>query len=330
MTLTAIAPVSSAHTRGLLIVGSGVILLSVDSLIIRLLAQSLPIIDVLFWRGIGSAIGFVLIAWGVPPHTVRVAFRSIGRAGLIVALLWAVGNVLFVFSVTHTTIAHALVIIAAAPMATAVLARVILHERTSRRTWVASLAVAGGIGLIFAAVPSQGDLIGDLAALLGALALSLNLVVLRRARLVSMVPAYAIGGILTALVSGPFVTRLSLSPREAGLAILVGVVVLPVSLSLVMRGPRYLQAPDVSLLLLLETVFAPVWAVLILGEVPDAPTLVGGGVIITALAAYSLVPGARTKAAQPNGIPVVASQADTTRRVLEREVRAEPHPRDGQ
>ena len=131
----------------------------------------------------------------------------------MVAMLWAVGNVLFVFSVTHTTIAHAFVIIAAAPMATAILARVILHERTSRRTWLVSIVVVGGIGLIFAAVPSQGDLIGDLAALLGALALSLNLVVLRRARLVSMVPAYAIGGHLDSVGLGTLRDQASRSRR---------------------------------------------------------------------------------------------------------------------
>jgi drug/metabolite transporter (DMT)-like permease len=283
------------HTRGLLTVGSGVILLSFDSLLIRLLERSLPMIDVLFWRGVGSAIGFLIIAWVVAPHGVWSAFRSIGRQGVLVALLYCIGNVMFVTSVTHTTVAHTLVIIAGAPMVTAILARLILQERASRRTWVVSIVVVVGVCLLFVAVPSRGDLIGDLAAVGGALALSLNLVVLRRARLISMIPAFAIGGTMTALFSSPFVTRFALSPREALMAILVGVVILPISLSLIARGPRYLQAPEVSLLLLLETVLAPVWAALFLREVPDVRTLVSGALIVGALAANSLVgPWSRT------------------------------------
>jgi drug/metabolite transporter (DMT)-like permease len=309
MTLRSVHRVSSPRALGLLTVGSGVTLLSVDSLMIRLLARSLPVIDVLFWRGVGGAIGFGMISWLVSPHAVRRAFRSIGREGLLVALLYCLGNVLFVTSITHTTVAHTLVIIAAAPMVTAILAYIILHEKASRRTWVVSLVVAGGVCLIFWTVPSRGDLIGDLAAVGGAFALSLNFVVLRKARLISMIPAFAIGGTLTALVSAPFVTRFSLSPREALFASLAGVVVLPISLSLIMRGPRYLQAPDVSLLMLLETVLAPVWAVLVLRELPDIPTLVSGVMIVGALAANSLGSWTRIRAVTPALSPQVEADS---------------------
>src|SRR6202035_1750067 len=92
------------HTRGLLTVGSGVVLLSFDSMLIRLLARSLPIVDVLFWRGAGTALGFGVITLAVSRGAVWTAFRSIGKAGLCVALLYSVGNVMFVNSVTHTTV----------------------------------------------------------------------------------------------------------------------------------------------------------------------------------------------------------------------------------
>jgi drug/metabolite transporter (DMT)-like permease len=211
----------------------------------------------------------------------------------MIAVLNCLGSVLFVTSITHTTVAHALVIIAAAPMTTAILARVILRERPRQLTWVVSIVVAAGVGLIFWAVPSRGDLIGDASAAAATLVLSLNLIALRRARMVNMIPACAIGGALTALVSAPSVTRFSLSPREAVFAALVGVVVLPISLSLIMRGPRYLQAPDVGLLVLLESVLGPVWAMLVLHEVPDVRTLVSGSVILGAVGANALSPRVR-------------------------------------
>jgi drug/metabolite transporter (DMT)-like permease len=307
----------SPHTSGLLIVGSGVVILSFDSLLIRLLARSLPFIDVLFWRGVGGAIGFSLIAWLVSPRGVWRAFRIIGTDGLLIAVLYSLGNATFVTSVTHTTVAHALVIIAAAPMATAILAHLILREKASRRTWVVSIVVAIGVCLVFWAVPSRGDLVGDLAAVGGALVLSLNLVVLRKARLVSMIPAYAIGGALTALFSAPYVTRFSLSPREVAFATLVGVVVLPISLSLIMRGPRYLHAPDVSLLMLLETVPGPMWVLLAFREVPDVQTLISGSMILGALAVNTLGPWARIGTAAPVSSAQVASQPDHARGATE-------------
>ena len=116
-----------------------------------------------------------------------------------------------------------------------------------------------------------------------------------------MIPAFAIGGTITALFSTPFVTRFSLSPREGLIAVLIGVVVLPIALSLVTRGPRYLQAPEVSLLLLLETVLAPVWAALFLREVPDVRTVVSGAMIVGALVANSLGPWSRTAAVGVTG-----------------------------
>ncbi|MGH2870661.1 MAG: DMT family transporter [Solirubrobacteraceae bacterium] len=278
---------SSQGSLGVLLVGSGVVLLSLDSLLIRSLAQSLPTIDLLFWRGVGAAVGFSFITGLASRSDLRRARLAIGRAGLFVAGLNCIGNVLFVTAVTHTTVAHALLIIAAAPIATAILAQLILRERASQRTWAVSVVVALGVGLVFWAIPSSGDLVGDLAAVGGACLLSLNLVVLRRVRSVSMVPAFALGGLLTALFTAPFVNRFTLSPREAGLAVLLGVVVLPVSLSLVMRGPRYLHAPDVSLLMLLETVLGPVWVALVFHEVPDVRTVVSGSIIVGALAVHA-------------------------------------------
>jgi drug/metabolite transporter (DMT)-like permease len=233
---------------------------------------------------------------------------------------------MFVTSLAHTTVAHTLVIIAASPMVTAIMARLILHEKPRRRTWLVSIVVAMGVCLIFLAVPSQGDLIGDLAAACSTLALSLNLVVLRKSKLVSMIPAFALGGTLTAVVSAPFVTRFALSPREAALATVVGVVVVPISLSLIIRGPRHLQAPDVSLLMLLETVLAPVWAAVFLAEVPDVLTLISGAMIVCALAYNSQGLWSRTASATPTHVSAVGTQPENTREVTERDIDGEPLP----
>jgi drug/metabolite transporter (DMT)-like permease len=260
------------------------VLLSVDSLLIRLLTQTLPFTNVIFWRGVGTAIGFSVLAWFGSPRRMLHLFSAIGYAGLAVATLNFIGNALFVIAITHTTVAHALVITATAPVLTAILAQLITGERATVRIWLVSVVVAVGVCLVFLAIPSRGDLVGDLSAVGGAFFLSLNFVILRRAKQVNMIPAFAIGGVLTAGAAAPFVSRFTLSPRETTIAFLAGVVVLPLSFGLVVRGLRYLQAPEVSLLILLETILGPLWVFLVLRETPDLRTVLSGSVIFMALA----------------------------------------------
>jgi drug/metabolite transporter (DMT)-like permease len=279
---------TSPHTQALMMVSFAVVVLSFDSLLIRLLIQTLSFTDVILWRGVGTAVGFSVIAWLVARRGLWRAAVTIGRAGVVVAVLNLFGNALFVTAITHTTVAHALVIISITPMLTAILSQVFLGERASARVWLVSLVIALGVCLVFLAIPSQGDLAGDVAAVGGAFFFSLTFVVLRHARRVNMMPAFALGGILTAAAAAPFATRFSLSPREAVIAFLLGVVVVPLSLGLVTRGLRNLQAPEVSLLLLLETILGPLWVLIALRETPDLRTILSGSVILLALISNSV------------------------------------------
>jgi drug/metabolite transporter (DMT)-like permease len=65
--------------------------------------------------------------------------------------------------------------------------------------------------------------------------------------------------------------------------LVLGLLVLPVSLAMIGLAPRYLPAPEVSLILRLEALLAPLWVWLVLGEVPSRETLVGGSIILTTL-----------------------------------------------
>ena len=279
---------TSPRLWGILIVATGVLMLSLDSLLIRLLAQTMPFIDVIFWRGVGAAAGFSLLTWRMSRETVGRTFKSIGRAGFAIAMLSFVGNALFVTAITHTTVAHTLVITATTPVITAVLSHFLIGERASPRVWLLSTVVAVGVFGVFLAIPSRGDLVGDSAALSTAFAFSLIFVMARQASDVNMMPAFAIGGALTVVGTAPLVTRFSLSPSEAVIAFVVGVVVVPLSFRLLMAGLRYLPAPEVSLLTLLETALGPLWVLLALRETPDLRTVLSGAVILIALASNAV------------------------------------------
>ena len=106
----------------------------------------------------------------------------------------------------------------------------------------------------------------------------------------SSVPAVAIGGFLSALYAFPFADSLALTAEQWWYTILLAGILLPIAFSLMYVGPRYIPAAEVSLLLLLEAVLSPFLVWLVIGENPGSATLIGGTIIVVALAINSAVP----------------------------------------
>lgn len=281
------AAVSSTHLRGILLTLTAVLVLSPDALLVRLIdTDSLTLI---FWRGTLSAAA-ILIAlaclWG---RNTGARLLQIGRPGLLSGGISAVGTILFVYALRTTSVANALVILAATPLFSALLSRLFLGELVARRTWLAIWVGLGGIVLLFAGNLGQGTLAGDLCALTAASFWAANLVVLRHARHTNMTPAVALGGGLAALLSLLLGAQpLAVSAADFGLLLLLGGLVLPISFALITLGPRHLPAAEVSLILLLETFLGPLWVWWALSEVPSTPTIVAGGLILTTILLHSV------------------------------------------
>lgn len=279
-------PAFSDHTKGLAITGFGVLVLSPDALLLRLLETD-PFTTV-FWRGLlmGLTLAGVLalVYRGRPLR----AFRSIGRWGAVSAGIYALNMTSFVYSITHTAVANTLVIIAAAPLFAAILSRVFLGERVKPETWLATIVVLAGIAVVFWDGLAQGTWDGDLAAVVTALCLASNFTVLRHRKHIDMVPATALGGGLAAL--GLLLTGAAapLSPVGTDWLVLalLGFVVVPVAFGLITIGPRYITAPEVGLLMLLETLLGPLWVWLVLGERASDLSLTGGAVVVVTLLVY--------------------------------------------
>ena len=207
---------------------------------------------------------------------------------MAIACLSGLANVCFVYSVRHTAVALALAIIATAPAFTAILGAVFVGDPVAPRTRFAIVVVLAGVGSIFAWRPQGGPLLPDLTALCGALAIATMIVVVRRTQGRNVVPAQAAGGLLTALAVLPVADPLGTGPRTLAIAVGSGLLLLPIALVMVMRGPRYLASAEVSLLLLLETVLGPIWVWAALGEAPSLRSAFTAAVIVVALAVSAL------------------------------------------
>ena len=272
----------SPHLFGLLVTAAGVIVLSPDGLLVRLIATDSA--SLLFWRGLffSTAIfAFYLLRYGA--GKVVSLLTNMGRRGVIAALFYSLSSVFFVLAITHTSIANALVIIATAPLFAAVFSWLFLKESVALHTWIAILVCIGGISLIFMGSLGGGSRFGDFCALGAACMISGQFTTVRHAKDLDMVPSLGIAGLFMAAFALPFATPLAVSGESFAYLALLGLVVLPLALALITIGPRYISAPEVSLLILLESILGPFWAWLALDELPTQETVFGGIIVISTL-----------------------------------------------
>ncbi|NOQ52354.1 MAG: EamA family transporter [Desulfuromonadaceae bacterium] len=278
----------SQHTKGLLLTFTAVLILSPDALLVRLI--SCDAWTQLFWRCLLTAFTTSLILLIRYRRRFWHSFYAIGRPGLFSAITIVIGSILFVNSLKHTAAANTLIILAATPVFSSLFSWLFLREKIARCTWLAISTCFGGILLIFSGSLQSGLLLGDMLALGATLMWATNLVILRRGRAVNMIPANVLGNLAVVPVVLLFGAQpLTLTPVDTGYLLLLGGLLLPVSFAMITLGPRYLPAPEVSLILLVETILGPIWVWLALGEVPQTTTMIAGLLIIGTLLTHTLL-----------------------------------------
>lgn len=277
--------IANPHLRGLAITAMGVLIITPDSLLVRL--TDTDAWTILFYRGAFITLAICIFCAFKYGRTAPALFLAVGRVGVLAGFLAAGSNILFIVSVTLTTVANTLVIVSAAPLFAAIYSRVFLKETVELRTWIAVLVVFAGIAAIFSGSLGGGALLGDISAIGAALLFSAYLTTLRYAKNVNMVPAVALSGFFTALAVIPFAAPLLVSAHDFALLAVMGIM-LPLALGLISLGPRLIPAPEVGLLILLESVLGPFWVWLAINEVPAVQTVFGGILILGTLVVHTL------------------------------------------
>ena len=275
----------SHYARGLALTFAGVLAVTPDTLLVRLIDTD-PW-TMVFWRGLGIAAGLTLLVGAVEGREgVRNIFRFGPRRLLGVALLVVVSNC-FVWALALTAAANVLVVLAGSPLAAALIGRLFLGEPVPRRTWAAAIAVACGVAVIFADDLESGRFAGNLCAAAAAVSLAAYFVLLRSIRAASTLPVPIWGNLAAAFLAFPLASPYSVPQSGIVWMVLLAGLVLPVGIALISTGPRYIPAAEVGLLLLLETLLGPLWVWLGTGETPTPAVLAAGAVIVVALAMNS-------------------------------------------
>lgn len=275
------------QVKGLFFGVAGILLLSPDTLIIRLVGTD-PW-TFIAWRGALMAIGMALIIVAMYGRGTVLRLVAVGWPGIVIALQFAINNAAFQLSVQSTAVANTLAIIATAPLFAAIFSVLLLRERIPLRTWAAIALSLAGIALVFAGDWGGGSQFGNIAALVAAIGLGGHFVLVRLARPRDMTPAVAVGALLIFATGLVMADDLYVAPAGFGLLVVLGLVLLPLSFLFLTRAPRYISAPEVSLILLLETILGPLWVWLAIAEEPPVLTLIGGGMIVVVLAVHAVL-----------------------------------------
>ena len=112
-------------------------------------------------------------------------------------------------------------------------------------------------------------------------------VIVRSAKPVDFTPCLVIGGLFIAAFGLLHATPFAISKYDAIYLALLGFLVLPLSFGLLVAAPRYLPAPEVNLILLLEIVFGSYWVWLVLAEQPAPQAFIGGSIILITLVIHT-------------------------------------------
>jgi drug/metabolite transporter (DMT)-like permease len=210
------------------------------------------------------------------------AFRAVGRGGLAVAVLTAIASGTFIVALNHASVANILFMQALAPVLAAVLGLAV-GETVGRRTWIAMAVAIGGVAVMVGG-PTRPSALGLGLSLMMTTSFAATLVITRHKRDVSMAPAVCLSQLLVFLLAAPFARPGSASARDIGLMIALGVGQIGLGLVFLAIGGRLIPAAEVALITLLEVVLGPLWVWVFLSEQPGVATLIGGAVVLGAVA----------------------------------------------
>lgn len=278
-------PQARARRKGILLMVGAALCWSTGGILIRHVSIA-DAWEIVFWRSLFMFVflAVVLAVWHRGSMLRRIA--DVGAPGVLSSALLAATFFFFILSITRTTVANTLVLTSTGPFFVAVTAYLMLGERVPPRTWLAMLVALGGIVLIFGAGLGSGRALGNFLALGVPIAFALNIVILRRQHAhVDMVPTVMLAGLFSIVLALPLAWPLTPSLGDLSVLALMGCLQLGTGCVLMTMATRYLSAGEVGLLSLLETTLGPLWVWLGVGERPSDMALIGGGIVIGALAA---------------------------------------------
>ncbi len=275
----------SDQQKGSLLAFVAVMFITPDSLFIRL--SNVDTWGLVFYRGI---IPFLTVLLGMLIIYKLSFFKillSSGYHGIFYVITFSVTNITFVVSIQNTNVANTLVMIATAPMLSAILGAIFLKEPPDKKTWISIMITFLAIIYIFYDSLKLGNFYGDILGFITAIGLAVGAVIIRSAKNKNLVPAAVVGKLFVATFALLFIESFALVGTDQLIVPLMCILCVAIPFVLVTIAPRFIPAAEVNLFFLLETIIGPIWVWLIIKEQPSLETLQGGLIIVFTIAIHS-------------------------------------------
>ncbi len=193
----------------------------------------------------------------------------------------------YILALDLTTVANAMFVLAAAPFFSAIIVRILLNERITRYTWYAMLLAAIGLTIMTNGEIQSGGGAGNFAALIAALGFSGMTISLRYQKNIDTLPTILYGSVFASVfaLAGIILSQdnLLLLPMDLIYSISLGIFQIGFGFLLFIAGARHLLAVELTLLSLTEIIVGPILVWIGVGEIPTTATIIGGGIIVSAI-----------------------------------------------
>ena len=260
-----------------------VFLWSTGGLFIKL--TTLDAYQVTFFRSLFAAITVIIIT--------RKDGLKINAFGIFASIIYALLLFLFVWATKKTTAANAIFLQYTAPIYILVLGPFIIGEKFHWRDLITVVIVLFGMSLFFVGKLEINDYEGNIAALCSGVLLGLYIMLLKHPKAQDLNPTITViygNLILVAMTaSSGFPAMPSMVPLDWFAVIFLGVFQIGISYILFIKGVRGGTRPlDASLIGFIEPLLNPFWVLVFIGERPSQWAMLGGAIIITAIAIHTI------------------------------------------
>ena len=275
----------SNQKKGMVLAFTAVMFITPDSLFIRL--ADINSWNLIFYRGF---IPFLVVFTGlliIYKNKIIQEIMNNGWHGFAYACVFTITNIVFVISIENTNVANTLIMIALAPMLSAIISFIFLKENPDQKTWVAIIITTLAVAYIFYDALDAGDFLGNFLGLVCATGLAVGAVIIRSAKKISLVPSAMVGKLMVGLIALLFADKLKLEGNDLTIVPLMCIMCVAIPFVLVTLAPRFITAAEVNLFFLLETTLGPLWVWLVIKEQPSIETITGGLVIVVTIAIHS-------------------------------------------
>ena len=220
-------------------------------------------------------------------NTIKI-ITDAGYPALLGGLVMSLSFIAFVVSMSITTVANVVFIISTQTMFLAIFGYFYLKEKVSLISFFSIILAMGGITIMVGDSLSTGSFFGNLIALAIPINFSILVMIIRKNKNLDMVPAIFYSGIFSIIYGLILSESFVFTSHDIIMGFFLGVPQLAFGFICITIGSRTTPSTTIGLLMLTETLFAPVWVWLFLNEIPPLGVIIGGSVIISAIILKSL------------------------------------------